>query len=198
MFTKTQVEIMKTFVAHIRKQFSIKEVADNLKKPYPLIHRSMKSLMKQGYITEGEKRLLSLSYNRNHAELAYIEALRSSQALKKDRTLVLFVEDVQSKIGFEFFVLLIFGSYVEKNNPRDIDVLLIIEDEARLAEVERVLENVSSQFTKRFEIHIITTKSAYEMLAKRDKLNILNESLNKHLLLSGAENYYRILTHARQ
>jgi hypothetical protein len=35
-------------------------------------------------------------------------------------------------------------------------------------------------------------KSAYEMLAKRDKVNILNETLNKHLLLFGAENYYKI------
>lgn len=197
MFTKTQAEIMKVFVANIGRQFSIKEIAENLNKPYPLIHRSMKWLLKEGYVIEAERKLISLNYKRNHAELVYIEALRINQVITKDKALALFNQDVQNKIGLDFFVLLVFGSYVEKSNPRDIDILVIIEDKGRLAEIEQALANIASQFTKRFEIQIVTTKSAYEMLGKRDNVNILNESLNKHLLLFGAENYYKMVTNAR-
>lgn len=198
MFTKTQAEILKIFVSHIDRRFSIKEVSETLKKPYPLIHRSIQDLLNKKYLFKDEKNFLSLNYKNNHSELGYIESLRSKLVLDKDKTLALFNNDVKNKINLDFFVLLIFGSYVEKSNPRDIDILLIIENEDRLTDVEKTISNIASQFTKKFEIQVITTRSAYEMLAKREKSNILNESLNKHLLLFGAENYYRMVNNARQ
>lgn len=198
MFTKTQSEIMKTFVSHIDRSFSIKKISETLKKPYPLIHRSVQDLLSKNYLIKDENRFLSLNYKNNHAELGYIESLRSKLALDKDKTLALFTNDVKNKLNLNFFVLLVFGSYVEKSNPRDIDILLILEHDDRLTEVEKTIANIASQFTKKFEIQVITTKSAYEMLAKRENINILNESLNKHLLLFGAENYYRMVNNARQ
>lgn len=197
MFTKTEVKIMEVFVSKIDKRFSIKEISEMLKKSYPLIHRSIKGLIKEKFILKDEKELLSLNYKEKHSELAYIEALRSKNALLRDKTLALFAKDVYDKIKLDFFVLLIFGSYVEKNNPRDIDVLFIVEDENQVDETEKILVNIVSNFMKHFEIQAISSKSAYEMLAKRDKINILNETLNKHILLFGAENYYRILKNAR-
>ncbi len=198
MFTKTQAEILKIFVSQIDKRFSIKEIAETLKKAYPLIHRSIQELLSKSYILKDEKRFLSLNYRKNHTELSYIEALRSQQALDKDKILGLFTQDVKSRLNLDFFVLLIFGSYIEKSNPRDIDVLLIIEEESHIAEIEKIMQNIASQFTKNFEIQVISSKSAHEMLSKREKINILNESLNKHLLLFGAENYYRMVSNARQ
>ncbi|PIN93356.1 hypothetical protein COU54_03365 [Candidatus Pacearchaeota archaeon CG10_big_fil_rev_8_21_14_0_10_31_24] len=198
MFTKTQAEILKIFVSQIDRRFSIKEIAEMLKKPYPLIHRSIQDLLKKGFLIKDEKHFLSLNYRKNHTELGYVEALRSKQALDKDKILSLFLQDVKNKLSLNFFVLLIFGSYVEKSNPRDIDIILILEDEKRLSEVEKTMQNIASQFTKNFEIQVVSTKSAHEMLAKRENLNILNESLNKHLVLFGAENYYWMVSHARQ
>ncbi|MBM3233023.1 hypothetical protein FJZ18_02560 [Candidatus Pacearchaeota archaeon] len=198
MLTKTQIEILKLFVSQIDKRFSIKEIAEKLKKPYPLIHRSIRDLLGNNYLIKDEKRLISLNYRKNHQELSYIEALRSRQALDKDKILSLFTQDVRSRLNLDFFVLLIFGSYVEKSNPRDIDVLLIIENEERILEIEKTIQNIASQFTKNFEIQVISSKSAHEMVSKREKINILNESLNKHLLLFGAENYYRMVSNARE
>ena len=198
MITKTQAEILKIFVSHIDRRFSIKEISETLKKSYPLIHRSIQDLLNKKYLLKDEKKFLSLNYKNNHAELGYIESLRSKLALDKDKTLTLFSNDVKNKLNLNFFVLLVFGSYVEKSNPRDIDILLIIEHEDKLTEVEKTIVNIASQFTKKFEIQVITVKSAYEMLAKRENINILNESLNKHLLLFGAENYYRMVNNARQ
>ena len=197
MFTKTQASIMKLFVGKINQKFSIKEIAEILKKPYPLIHRSIKSLLQQEFILKDDKYFLSLNYKENNAELAYIESLRSKDALTKDKTLSLFLKDVSDKSKLDFFVFVIFGSHVEKNNSRDIDVLFIIEDEKKVNEAEKTLVNLALHFTKHFEIQVISVESAYEMLSKRDKINILNETLNNHILLFGAENYYRILKNAR-
>ena len=197
MFTKTQAEVMKVFVSKIDKRFSIKEIAELLGKPYPLIHRSIQELIKERFIIKDERKLILLNYKENHAELAYIEALRTKEGLNRDKTVPLFIKDIHEKIGLDFFVFLFFGSYVEKNNPRDIDILIIIEDEKKVNEIDKIVTNIADNFTKAFHIQVISVKSAYEMLAKRDKINILNETLNKHLLVFGAENYYRILQNAR-
>jgi len=197
MFTKTQALIMKIFASNIDKRFSIKEVAEILKKPYSLIHRSIQELLQDHFIIKDDKSLISLNYKENHSELAFIEALRAKDKLSRDKTVALFTKDVLERVKPDFFVFLIFGSFVEKVNPRDIDVLFIIDDETKVGETEKSLVNISGNFTKKFEFQVISVKSAYEMLAKRDKINIINETLNKHIILFGAENYYRMVKNAR-
>jgi len=197
MFTKTQIRIMKVFVANIIRRFSIKEIADTLKSPYPLIHRSIQDLLKGGFIAKDEKDFLSLNYKGNNTELVYIEALRAKDSTIKENKLSLFINDVLERVKEDFFVFLIFGSYVEKLTYRDIDFLFIIEDESRVNEIERTLENIADNFTNKIEIQVISVKSAHEMLSNRDKVNIMNETLNKHILLFGTENYYRMIKNAR-
>src|SRR3989344_5137485 len=127
MFTKTQAEIMKLFVSKISENFSIKQISELLRKPYPLIHRSTISLLNSKLVIKDSRKLLSLNYKENHAELSYIESLRSRESIK-DKSLILFIKDSLEKINSSFFTFLIFGSYLEKSNPRDIDILLIIEN----------------------------------------------------------------------
>jgi predicted nucleotidyltransferase len=110
----------------------------------------------------------------------------------------LFTRDILDRINIDFFVFLVFGSSVESKEPRDIDILLIVQEKEKINEVERIVSNIVSNFSKKFDINVISAESAYEMLNKRDSINILNETLNKHILLFGAENYYRILKNARQ
>ena len=197
MFSKTGSLVMESFVSKIDSKFSIKEISDGLKKPYPLIHRTIQSLLTDKFLIKDERGLLSLNYKENHSEIAYAEALRAKRYLCKDGVLSLFVKDACSKMGLDFFVLLIFGSYVTKKTPRDIDILVIIEDENKINETQKILDNLISDFSKKFEVQVISLKSAYEMFSKREKVNILNETLNNHVLLFGAENYYRILKNAR-
>jgi len=197
MFTKTQIEIMKVFVSKITSRFSIKEVAEILNKPYPLIHRSIKILISQNFIKKDEKSLISLNYKENYLALAYIESLRSMDKISKDKTLALFAKDIKKRIGVDFFILLVFGSYLEKDNPRDIDILLIVEEEGFIAPVEKIISNLVSHFTKNFEVQVISVKSMKQMISKREDINLVNETLNKHLILFGGESYYKILSDVR-
>ena len=197
MFTKTQAKIMEIFVSKIDDKFSIKEIAEALGKPYPLIHRSIKGLIEEAFVTKDKKGFLSINYKLNYNDLAYIESLRAKKWIKKDKIFALLTKDLLDKINLDFFVLLIFGSAVENKNPRDIDILLIIENKSIINEVEKLTENISSNFTKKIHINVIIIQSVYEMLVKRDSINVINETLNNHIVLFGAENYYRILKNAR-
>ena len=197
MFTKTQIAILKVFTASIEKRFSIKEVAEHLKSPYPLIHRSIQALLTENFLVKDDKELISLNYRQNQGALAYVEFLRTKEALRKDKTLMLFMQDVLERVKLDYFIFLIFGSFVEKKSYGDIDILFIIEDEAKVHESEKTLQNIAENFSKNFEIQVISTSSAHEMLSKREKMNIMNETLNKHILLFGAEYYYRMVKNAR-
>ena len=118
--------------------------------------------------------------------------------MEKDKTIGLFVEDVINRIKADLLVFLFFGSYIEKINPRDIDLLLILNNGHEVEDAEKFIRNLASNFSYKFDINVISKESAQEMLRKREEKNVLNETLNKHLIVFGAENYYRILSNARQ
>jgi predicted nucleotidyltransferase len=188
---------MEIFVSKINERFTIKQISEILKKPYPLVHRSIKLLIDTKFVIKDKQGFLSLNYRENHLELAYVESIRKKEFLK-NKTISLFVKDVLEKINLDFFIFLIFGSFVEnKKKPRDIDILLIIEDKNKINNIEKILHNLASNFTLKFDINIISVESIYEMLAKREEVNIMNETLDNHILFFGAENYYRLLKNVR-
>lgn len=197
MLTKTQIEILKIFSAKITQRFTIKQIANQLKKPYPLIHRSIHSLLAEGFLEKDEHQLISLQYKKHHAELAYIEAVKKNAFFQENKSISLFAKDVLEKLKEDFFIFLVFGSAVEKKNPRDIDILLVIDDKEKINSTEKLLANIAANFTVHFDIHVITTESMREMLQKREEPNVINETLHKHILLFGVENYYKVLADAR-
>jgi hypothetical protein len=196
MFTKVQIEIMKLFISKIDKKFSINQVSKILSKKYPLVHRSIKPLIENNYLLKDEQDLISLNYRDHHSELAFLESLRKSEFLEKEKVLRIFFQDCLKTIQTDFFISIVFGSSVEKNG-RDIDLLFIFNKE-ELDKNEKIIGNISKNFTITLDINVIPVESAYEMLSKREEPNVLNELLNKHLILFGGENFYKILNNARR
>lgn len=197
IFSKTQIGVMKVLAGNIRSRFSIRQVAAIAKKTYRLAYGSIKDLTAQGLVSRDERGLLSLNYRENHPALAYIESLRAEEFLEKNGTVALFVKDAKSRLGVDFFTLLAFGSCVSgRKNPRDVDMLLIVPEKGEVEGAERVLDRAASSFSLKFDFNVISAASAREMLAKRDDANVLNETLDNHILLFGAENYYRLLKNA--
>ena len=196
MFTKTQIEIMKIFVSKIDKKFSINQISNILKKKYPLIHRSIKPLIEKNFLLKDEQYLISLNYRDNYPELAFLESIRKSEWLNKDKDAKLFFQECLKSIQVDFFISIVFGSSVEKKG-RDIDLLFIF-NEKELEKNEKIIRNISKNFTLNLDINVIPVESAYEMLSKREEANVLNEILNKHTILFGGENFYRILNNARR
>jgi len=194
MLTKTQVKILEIFTSKINKRFSINELSNLLKKPYPLIHRSVKGLIGDKFILIDEKKLLSLNYKSNLTELSFIESGRTKIALSKKKAVSLFIKDCLKEINEDFFIFLIFGSFAEKDNFNDIDILIILENSNKIKDAERTINNIASNFSFKTDLYVLSRESAYEMFSKREQLNILNESLNKHLIVFGGENYYKILS----
>ncbi len=198
MLTKTQSKIVQLFVSKITGKFTINAVAKKLHMNVSLAHRAITPLITEKIIQLDEQQLLSINYQKNHSELAYAEYLRAIQFLQKHKVIKEFTTEVLDKFDTEYFILLIFGSAVESDTPRDYDILCIFENYDKVKKREKALEIIASNHNAEFDITTISVESIQEMANKRTQKNVFNELLNKHIILYGGESFYRLLKHVRQ
>lgn len=199
MLTKTQLKIMQLFVSNITKRFSLRGVGNELKMHQALAYRSSKPLIQNRFIIlDGNDYVLN--YKQNHQELAYFEYLRSKEFLVKPRnkTLAMLRGDIIDRFPYGYFVLLVFGSAVINSKPRDIDLLVIIEKTEDIEPAEKALYNIIRNYTLDLHTTAISFESVFEMLGSRDESNVMNQILNKHLILYGAELFYKLLKKGRK
>ncbi|MBN2142006.1 hypothetical protein JW711_01630 [Candidatus Woesearchaeota archaeon] len=201
MLTKNQARILQVFAGRITEQFSMREVAKILNKDSSLVRRATLPLIEQGLLSQVKNKQLVLNYRSNHQVLSYIEYLRSKDFLSKPRnkSIGMFAEEIVGTVQEDDFVLLVFGSAVTSEKPGDIDILLIVKDVQQVEPNEKILHNIARNFhSVKFDINVVCFASVYEMLSTRDQLNVMNEILNKHIILHGAETFYRLLTNGRK
>ena len=192
MLTKTQAKIMKLFASSIAEKRSIKCVAEVMKKPYPLIHRSVKGLLENGLLKKDEHELINLDTSK-YGVLSYIESLRSEEFLRRKKTFALLAKDIMESVEEDFFIFLIFGSAVVKDNPRDVDMFFVVEDDEKRKKVESAASRCASRLPVKADINVVAKESVYEMLRTKQP-NIMSETLNKHIVICGAEQYYRMIS----
>ena len=200
MLTKTQSRIMQFFTTNVAKSFSIRQAARELKTSYPLVHRAITPLIRGKYLDLTENNLVRLNYRENGGVLAYAENLRKELFLSRPhaKPIKSFLREILEKFYHEYFIIILFGSAVESSKPGDYDVLFVFETNKTANERERAIDVIASNHGDKFHVQSIGTESVFEMASKRTQKNVLNELLNKHVLLYGAENFYRLLKHARQ
>jgi hypothetical protein len=197
MITKTQIRIMKLFTSKITERISLRGAGKELGIHQALTYRASKYLIEKKLIIPNDEKYI-LNYKENHQDLAYFEHLRSKEFLDKNKTLTLLREDIVNKLSFGYFTLIIFGSTVINSKPKDLDLLLIVEKTDEIELAEKQLYNITRNYDSNIHPIVISFESVYEMLSLRDNKNVMNEILNKHLILYGAELFYRLLKKGRK
>ncbi len=195
LFTKTEIIILELLVSKPTRTFTIREISRLIKKDLKIVHTSIKLLLKKGFFLKDEHQHLHLNYQANIPDLAYIENVRKEKFFHQYQTTKIAATDFLKKTKSSFFVLLVFGSYAE-GNPRtdsDLDLLAILPDEDGSHAFERELHSVFSIAFPKIHHQVISQASFREMITKRDEVNIINEALNKHFIIFGAEIYYKLL-----
>lgn len=202
MLTKNQIKIMKVFVSQMTELFTMRSIERLLKMNFYLVQYAIKPLKEKNLIRLNKQNLLSLNYQENHDVLSYVEYIRRNEFLDKpkNKALAMCLKEFVKNFKEKSFVLLIFGSVLETTKANDIDILLIVDDTKKTDSSEKFLYNTSRNYHLDKEVHIVTIsyESVYEMLAKREKVNVMNEILNNHLIIHGAELLYRLISEGRE
>ena len=194
---KSTAKILQLFTSYITESFTLREVARRLKMHVSLTHRAIQPLIDSKIVEQDKHKNLSLNYKIHHETLAFAEYLKRDNLLDRFKDIKLFADEVIKKIKQDSFVLLVFGSTVDSSKPRDIDILLIVDSTNKIEFHEKFLHNIASNYDLFFEERVIGFESVYEMLSKRDEKNVMNEILNKHIILYGAELFYRLIERGR-
>ncbi len=192
MFTKTEIAVLKLFCANLTKYYTIRGIAKEIKKSFPIVHKSVRNLIIRKILLKNEYHLINLNPEK-YQEPAFIENLRAQEFLEKHASIKLFKEETIKQMD-EFFVLIIFGSYAvnQQSKNSDIDMLMIINKNEDCEKQERFLYNIAEIYLKKAHCLVVSREGVKEMLRDK-KLNVLNETLNKHILLWGAEEYYLLI-----
>jgi len=193
LLTKTDIWVLELFVSRILDRFTIRGVSRLIKKDLKIVHTSIKKLIANDFLIKDDHNMLSLNYKNNRQDLAYVENIRKEYFFKKNPLIKIHINNFLDKTKYGFFILLVFGSYVSGKTTKksDIDLLVILPTVNE--KFERQLKASLSVSDKNFHINIITDESFKEMINKRDEMNVVNETLNNHVLLYGAEQYYGLL-----
>ena len=196
---KSTAKILQIFAGHITESFTLREVARRLSMHVSLTHRAIQPLIENNIIQQDKHKNLSLNYKIHHETLAFVEYLRRDNLLskRKFRDIARVAEETITKIKEDSFVLLVSGSTVKSNKPGNIEVILIVDNTNKMGFHKKFLHNIVSNHDLHFEEKVIGFESVHEMLLKRDERNIMNELLNKHVILYGAELFYRLIQKGR-
>ena len=197
MLTKTQLRIMKLFVSKITNRFSLRGVGKELGIHQALTYRASKELIGKKLIIPDDDKYV-LNYKKHHQELAYFEYQRSKELLDKNKDISLMSDEIIEEFPYGYFVMLIFGSTVSSPKPRDLDLLIIIENTEDIEKAGKHLYHITRNYDNKIHSLVISFESVYEMLGLRDNKNVMNEVLNKHLILYGAELFYRLINKGRK
>jgi hypothetical protein len=199
MLKKTQIRIMKFFVSNLTKRFSLRYMSKQINMHQALAYRESKDLIKNNFIIKDDDKYI-LNYKENHQYLAFIEFLRSNDFFEnpKNKILKLFKDDLIKNFPYGYFIALIFGSAVNSLKPNDIDIMIIIEKTEEIETAEKVLYNISNNYTIKLHTIVLSFESVFEMLNSRDEKNVMNEVLDKHIIFYGAELYYKLITIGRK
>lgn len=190
IFTKTEIKALELATSRILDSFTIREAARLMRKDLKIVHTSIQTLIQKEMLIK-DKKEIRLNYKTNWTDLAYIENIRKEEFFKKNTIIKAHTGRFLNQAKNKMFILLVFGSYSSGTNTKksDIDLLaILLQDDEQF---ERQLNAAFS--TLKTHITTITTDSFKEMLNKRDEMNIINETMNKHILLYGAEQYYALL-----
>ncbi len=193
---KTDFEVLGFLIENLDKEFSIKEIADRLKRPYVKIHSSIKRLNDKKIIKEeikGKSHYCSVDYKNNINVVCFINSQKAKEFLQKNKKIKLIIEDITEKIKISDYTLLLFGSYAKGNPDKhsDLDIALINSSEDK-KEIERVISSVKRLAS--LDIHHLefSYKEFIEML-KSKEMNVGKEIVKNHIIFSGCEQFYNCL-----
>lgn len=196
MNTRTELNIMKLLVTNLTSSYTIREISKRINQNYSIVYTSINSLAKEGHIEVrkiGNVALCSLSLK--YSFLIYLaEEYRKTELINTNKTIKGIYRDIK-RLDSPQFILILFGSYVEgkQSKTSDIDLLFILPDCANIDKWEQHVKKVLILYEDKIDVNIVTEKSMFEMWGHPKKLNVGNEILENHIILNGAESFYKLL-----
>lgn len=193
---KTDFEVLSFLIENLNKEFSIRELAGEIKKPYVKVHSSIKRLADRKIIKEdvkGKSHYCSIDYKNNIDVICFINYQKAKEFLQKNKRIKILVDDITMYMKTPNYTLILFGSYSKRNADKhsDVDIAIITSREDK-EKAERVMNSVKRLSS--LDIHFLefTYKNFIDML-KSKEMNVGREMTKNHIIFNGCEQFYNCM-----
>ena len=193
---KTDMEILVHMVKDMSKEYSIKELADQLKRPYVKVHSSIQRLQKKNLIKKrilGKSHYCRFDYKNNLDVACFVEAQRARDFTNKNKPIKIFLENIKEKLLFPNYSLVIFGSFAKNKQTKNSDLdLVIITSKQNLEKAERTPNALAR--TSNISIHSVEFiwVDFIKMLLSKE-LTVAKEIVKNHIIIHGCEQFYECI-----
>jgi len=190
---KNQIKITEFLNKNKNRQFSINQIAKELRINYRTAYEDVLKLQKQGIISINKlgNSNQCLINNVLNDIVFKVENLKKNKLLKNKNFKVLYsrLNDIKNP----FFICVVFGSYAKStaNEKSDLDICLITD-----------LEEINEQFNAivnitPLNIHMLrfTSKEFISMLRTKE-FNVGHEIIKQNIILKGIELFYELMKYA--
>ncbi len=196
---KKEINLLRPFIKEPWMKFTITEIKKLAKnRSHHYVFEAMKGFSSSGLLREerkGNTNTYSLDYE-NEEHLNYLALIES--LIKEERKDIPYnnLRKITKKLKNPFYTLLICGSYAEKKQKptSDLDIAFIIPNSESKKQYEIALKEGELMIP---EVHgfIFTQNEVHQMLTNTE-FNYGKEFTKKHIIIQGAEMYYKILFEA--
>ncbi len=182
-------KILKILIENRKEKYSIRALSKLRKINYKSAYNAIMKLEKEGIINlERLGNTTFCSFNLKFNSRVFGAEYERRKSLLKNKNFEI-IHSRLNKLSVQFIALL-FGSYVKKisNKHSDIDLLIIGKN---LKEIEEAASLIP------LKIHLTAiSENEFLDMAKSKEFSVVSEAMEKNIILSGIENYYRLLENA--
>ncbi|MBS3123145.1 nucleotidyltransferase domain-containing protein [Candidatus Woesearchaeota archaeon] len=198
MLTKNDLRIMEFLIKNQEKKFSIREISRQVKIDYKLVHNSIQRLEEKkliDYLEFGKTGLWEINLRNNIDDLVQVENIKAKKLLEKEIGIRVIIKDLKEKMNNPYYTLIIFGSYAKskQHQQSDLDLIIIVPNHESIKEAEIAINSVAKIIPLKLHGFTFTMDDFKRMLIANEELNVAKETLNNHIILHGAEAYYKLL-----
>jgi len=195
--TGTELCILIQLLQYTENSVTIRGLARLLGLSYPLIHQAVQKLKKKNIIEiipVPPAHIIKIRKDAPQDSLLIAEIEAKKRFSSTHFWIQMCKEDIIRNSNFESFILIVFGSYAKKkqNSQSDIDLLFIVPKKENIQTAEVALKSTITQVRKHGII--VTEKDFLTMIQNKETFNVGNEARKNHIILTGVERYYQLLT----
>ena len=200
-----KLKIVALFSKDFGKELTIHQIKNELKRSYHLIYDNATELIEQNILNKkirGHSTICSLNLkNEKTKALLILNSIdEKEQFLNKKAIKSLFeklVNNTANKI--ELLSIVLFGSYAKgvETESSDIDLLIISDKKDKNNLVQREIGALETMYDYKINQIVVTTKMFKDMITSKAELNVGKETLNNHIILYGAETFWKIVLEAK-
>ncbi len=197
MLTTKELNIVNLFRKNLFLDPTIREIMKQIgTKSYNWTYNAVLKLAQENILTltkKGNSQICTINL-KDQKTISYLSLLEEYNALN---TKIPHFETLLGLMPEAFNILLITGSYAAKTFTKnsDLDVVVIIEQKEEKKWLQNTLSNKGELLTPTLHPYVFTREEFFEMLTNKE-LNYGKEIVKKHLIIAGAELYFKIIRDA--